>query len=733
MDNQDNDVTVTGEGSPTAAPVSGNTPAPEVPTARKTHVADLISEIKKDKEHWKPVFERMRTCTKLAANGTTSSTAAKAPDGMYVVPIINRHINQATATLYAKNPKAVAKRKKKLLYKLWDGDPATITAAFQAIQPPQPPVGPDGAPMQAPPAPIDPMTGQPAPFQPDPNAVALLEEIAQAKAMLLQYERMAETMELLFAYFLQEQDSGYKEQFKALVRRVKVCGVGYIDLGFQRQMQRNPDIAAQIADVSSQVAAIEAGITQLQSGDIEADTAKAEELRLLMEDLQQKVDVIVREGPTLSFPRAWEVIPDRRCRHLKTFAGARRVSREFNMTAEEILETYKVDVGKNFTAYKSLSAPGGGAVETKVDPTDGTARVWVVQDKRKQQSYVVCDGYPDFLVEPSEPDVRIERFWTIFPLVFNEVESDDGDEAVSIFPPSDVWNARHMQTEYNSKRQGRREHIIAARPGWVSPRGSLEEEDKKNLAAKQAFEVIELNALATGEKLSDKLQGIPVPGMDPNLYETETTFADIQRVVGSQAANLGGTSGDTATESSIAEHSRDTANASDVDDLDTMLSQLARALGQLMLTELSKETVLEIAGPGAVWPDLPPSREEIVKDLILEVEAGSSGRPNNAAVLANYERAMPWLSMLPGVNPAPLAKKGLQALDIDTDDMIVEGAPSIMALNQMAGRNAQAGAGPNAPENQGGQGSDNAQQVDQRNEPGSQPSYQAPDASGPSG
>ncbi|MGZ5987568.1 MAG: hypothetical protein ACXWLZ_00830, partial [Rhizomicrobium sp.] len=154
---------------------------------------------------------------------------------------------------------------------------------------------------------------------------------------------------------------------------------------------------------------------------------------------------------------------------------------------------------------------------------------------------------------------------------------------------------------------------------------------------------------------------------------------------------------------------------------------LARAMGQLLLTELSKDTVIEIAGPGAVWPDLPPSREEIVKDLILEVEAGSSGRPNNAATLANYERAMPWLSMLPGVNPAPLAKKGLKALDIDADDMIIEGAPSIQAINQMAGQqNMHAGAGPNAPQNQGGQGDSNGKQPEQPNEPGPQPAFPAP-------
>jgi len=710
-----------GEGAPQPVNVGAANDKPPVDPGRAALVEKILKEIKADKAHWGPAFKRMRTCMKLAANGTTSKEDAEAENGKYVVPIINRLIGVAVATLYAKNPKAVAKRKQKLMYKLWDGDPATLLAAVQKLQQPAPGM-------------VDPTTGMAAPAAPDPNAVALLAEVTQAKTEFIQYDRMAKTMELLFAYFLQEQDSGYKEMFKALVRRTKVCGVGYVELGFQRVLQKNPDISAQIADVTSQIASIEAQIAIAEKDEVQAGTAEAERLKIMLEDLQSKEEILVREGPTLSFPRALDIIPDRKCKHLKTLAGSRWLHREYNMDREEILATWKVDVGTNFTAYKTITDAQGNVTQIKDTPADAnSAKVYCGWNKVDQNYYVVCEGYPDFIVPPQAPIVQIERFWPVFPLVFNEVEAENDDGSVSIFPPSDVWNARHMQTEYNSSRQGKREHKIAGRPRWVSPRGALEVEDQNKLASAEPFSVTEINALATGEKLADKLQPIPLPGLDPNLYETETVFADIQRTVGVQAANLGGTSGDTATESSIAEHSRDTSNASDVDDLDTMLSALSRAMGQLLLTEMSKESVIEIAGPGAVWPDLPPTREQIVKDLILEIEAGSSGRPNNAAVLANYERAMPWLSLLPGVNPSPLAKKGLQALDIDTDDMFIEGAPSITAINQMAGRNMQAGGGPNAPEQQGGQGGDNAKQPDQPNEPGPQPSYQAPNAAGPTG
>lgn len=685
----------------------------EVDPARAALVNRWLKDVKDAKEHWADAFKRMDVCMKLAANGTTNDSDAKAENGNYVVPILNRLMNQAVASLYAKNPKAVAKRKQKLLYKLWDGDPASIAAAMQKLAPA--PAAPamghnDGPPMEGASveqAPVE-------PIEPDPAAIALLMEIQEVKAQLVQYDRMAKTMGLLFQYYLEEQDCGYKEQFKALVRRTKVCGVSYVDLDFQRILKKNPDVAAQIADTTSMMATIEAQLTQLQAGEIEEGTAKMEELRLLLEDLQTKVDIIAREGPVLSFPRAKEIIPDKKCRHLKTFSGCRWVAREYDLTAEEILEVYGIDVGKNYTSYTK-----DGKVAS--DRDKGCCRVYRIQDKRNQQVLTVCDGYSDFLVEPSEPDVKIERFWTTFPLVFNEVESDD-----EIFPPSDVWNARHMQKEYNAQREGLREHRIAARPGYVAPKGKLEDEDKKKLANKQAFEVVELIGLTPGEDIKAVLQSLPTPGVDPTFYETETVFNDMQRVVGVQEANLGGTSNSTATESSIAENSRATGTGSDVDDLDTMLSALARGMGQLMLTELSKETVIEIAGPGAVWPDMPPTREQVVKDLILEIQAGSSGRPNQAAELAKFERAMPYLTMLPGINPIPLAKKGLDLLDIDIEEAIIEGSPSIIALNQLAGRQAAAsGAGPNDPNQQGAEGEQNAPGPAQANEPQSQPAYPA--------
>src|SRR3546814_13935428 len=83
-----------------------------------------------------------------------------------------------------------------------------------------------------------------------------------------------------------------------------------------------------------------------------------------------------------------------------------------------------------------------------------------------------------------------------------------------------------------------------------------------------------------------------------------------------------------------------------------------------------------MAGEGAVWPAL--SREDVISEIFLTVKAGSSGRPNKAAEIANRERAFPFIVQLPGsagVANAMLTDY-LDLLDIDPGDAVLEGLRS---------------------------------------------------------
>ena len=635
----------------------------DVPEPRRKLVKEWQDKILADKEHWKKDFDRMRENMQLAYAGAKEDWAES---GNYVVPIIMRHINMAVAALYAKNPTATAQMRKRLYYKIWDG---TVEMVKEAMANPM-----------------------------DPNAMALLQEIDAVKKQQTMIKRVGKTLETLFHYYMNEPEPNIKLQVKQMLRRAKVCAVGYVWYGFQRNFKKNPDITAQIEDLTNKLATMERIAEDIKDDQVTEGDSEIEVLRSQLEDLKKQENVVAREGPVLDFPQSTEIVPSKKCKNFAGFIGAPHLTREYHMTVEDVKEIYKIDVSKNHKAYAEDEKGALVAVDnpaTGEDVQKNNVTVWVVFNKALKQTFTIVEGYPDFVEEPATPKVYIESFWPCLAFVPNAHE-----HYKKACPLSDVYHLRHPQREYNLSRQGLREHRQQNRPMYVTLKGAMEEQDRKAVANPSSGLIIELAALQNEPDINKLLQKMPAIAIDPALYETKSIMEDVVRVAGSQDAQFGQTTGGTATESTIAENSRQTTNSSITDDLDEFLSSMVRTMGQIMLYELSPETVMEIAGPGAVWPTF--SREDIAKEVYLEIRAGSSGRPNQAADLAKMERAMPYLLQMPGINPIPLAEKYATLLELDVEEMVAEGVPSIMALNAMMAKAAAIQPGSGAPSQQGG-------------------------------
>lgn len=678
--------------------VDRDNPNPEASV--RQYITKWQDKIKAAKKYFKDDFDRMRDDMKIVRQGASDDWLAQKN---YTVAIINRYINQAVASLYARNPTAIAERRKTLDFTLWDGKPETAMAAFQQVQ-----------------------AG-------DPNAMATLMDIEQGRQSKAMVDRIGQVMEILFDYYANEQKPRLKPSVKALVRRAKTCGVGYIMLGFQRQFaQLSPDDTATLADARNTLGELQRRMQDYMDAEISTGSEdELFELETLIQQLEDQSNIILREGPLFMFPRATEIIIDPECKQLAGFIGAGWIVREFYKSPDDVQKLYNKDVKKSFTPYTENGKDDLATYSSTVD-SEGNANgkksglvcIWEVYNKDLNETFTIADGYGGFLREPGVPDYWMEGFWPVFALTFNECESED-----KLYPFSDVHQLKHVQAEYNRSRQYRRLHREANKPKYMSIKGRLSKEDKELLASHQAHSLIELDGMGTNEPVGNLIQQFKSVPMDPALYETNSEMEDVLRIVGAQEANIGGAAGSTATEVSVGESSRMTSLSSNVDDLDEFLSDVISACGQLMLMELSKETVQEIAGVGAVWPEL--NREQIAKQIYLKVRAGSSGRPNKAAELANMERGMPYLLQLPGVNPYPLAKRYADLLEINIDDIIVEGLPSITAINAQMGKNntGQPGGegGPSDPNQQGNNGANNAP-APMGNEPGPQPSYQTPGA-----
>lgn len=683
-------------------------------------VTAILKKIASDKHHFRKAFTQMREDMKMARTGRVGNWS----EDKYTANIIGRHVKQKTAALYAKNPKAVAGRRETLDFAIWDENPDSLMMAYQVVQQAQ---AQAQAMLAATPPQVDPMTGMPVPPQMPPQvmqAQALVQDAQQGLAKRDQIRKTGLTLQALFAYAMGEQQPvDFQTSMKQLVRRACTTGVGYVEVCFEREMGAPPEIVGRMDDAKARLAHIQRLLGEAGEGEMEADDAEAAELERTIADLAAQPEIVVREGLVFDFPKSTKVIPDKNCESLVGFHGAQHLTLEYLYTPERVKELFGVDVGKGFTPYKSDDKDDGENLKVKEDndaaekAKDGDlVCVYKHYDKPSGLVYYVADGYRDFLREPAAPDVFVEGFWPVYALTFNEVEDED-----TLFPPSDAALLKSMQESYNKSRQAKSDHRYAARPRWGYPRGGLEEEDAKLLGSAPPFSTIPLN-LGPQEKIQDKLQPIPVPGVDPNLYDTGEVFTDIQLVGGAQEANYGGVAKATATESAIAANATASSDSTSVDDLDAFLTRIARASGQIMLREMSTETVQKIVGVGAVWPE-GMGLSDIAEEIYLEIEAGSSGKPNQAVEVKNWQMMLPFLIQMPGVNPLWIAKETVRRLDdkVDISEAIAAGIPSIVAQNSMQQP------GPmdpgNAPSAQGPEGAQNAPAGPAEQQAGSDPAF----------
>lgn len=711
---------------PAAEPVDGA--KADVEPSRANLVTRVIKDVKEDRDFHAKAFKQMRRDMFIARNGRIPEYPAE----HYKANLAGRHVKQKTAALYAKNPKAAARRRETMDFAVWDESPDSLKMAMQVLQQAQ-------QLMAQAPQNVDPMTGQPGlAVEPPPEmmiafqkAQEVVADFQQGMERRTQISKIGKTLEILFAQAMREQKPlDFKTGMKKLVRRACTTGVGYLELAFQRETGPRPATLEKLADFRARLDHMRVLVERTSDTEnpIMPDDPEIAELEASMQSLQQEPEMVLREGLIMEFHQSTKVIPDKLCQSLVGFVGARRVTIEYLYTPDQIREVFNVDIGSKYQGYRTGTSeerkknPAGtvtdideeGDAPKLIGMGEGLVCVWKMYDKASGLVYYVADGYNDFLREPAAPDVFVEDFWPIYALTFNDVESE-----TDLFPPSDVHLMVDQQQEYNRSRQGMREHRRAARPRYVYQIGALEKEDAVAIAQSEPFDATGVN-LPQGSKIGDVLDVVPVPGVDPNLYETGQIFTDIQLAVGSSEAQFGGTAKATATESAIAAGSSAASDQSSVDDLDAFLTNVARASGQILLKEMSEEQVKAVVGIGAVWPHL--TLEEIADELFLEVEAGSSGKPNQAVELENWNKILPFILQMPGINPTWIARETLKRLDdrADLTEALTEGLPSIMAQNGMA----QASTGDPAtdPNAQGAQGGNNAP-LDDGAQPGSGPAF----------
>jgi methylmalonyl-CoA mutase cobalamin-binding subunit len=670
--------------------------------SREELVKEINHWVKETASFWEPMFERMRD--KIDFAGGDQWDEGKTDSTCYQVNFVQRQLNQDVAAKYARNPQVTIERKKRLEHTKWDGTMEQLQQAKMALQQAAEMALQDSA------ATGTPQEGPPTEF------AEIVMDYAQGLQRKKLFDRIAETLEMLITFEMEEQRPDFESEMKSLSLREGVTGAGFLFIKFQRETETVPTTTATTVGVLEKMQAIQARARELsQDPTYSEDSACAEELKLMVQSLtaqleQQEVKLL-REGVVFDFKPTTSILIDPACRSLHEFVGAGRIAELLYLTPRQV----EAQWGKNvkcdgtaryaddgselsFAADKKGQTRSDGGKSTEAWPDGAKVRVAIVYDKKAQLKYVVCDGYPDFLEEPDQPWPAVKGFWPCAALKYQrvEVEKNKPKEGITIFGQSKVDLMRPMQCELNRSQEGKREHRIGNRPGYLFAEGSIDATEAALIGGMAANSGLGLKNIPPGTDLRSVIIPKPTVPIDPALYERESVMNDVFLAVGSQSSNLGAQQGnEKATGQAIAEQSRVTGVSSEVDEQDKFLTEVMRIAGEMLLQGMQESTVKRKVGPGAVWPlsqrgmDGMQAQgvltiEDCLDQLVIKIEAASSGRANQALDIANWKEMWPSLlaaAQALGLSLAPLLKEQAKILGFKFDlDEWLASAPPMMPM-----------------------------------------------------
>lgn len=637
------------------------------------------------REFWQPVFKRIREEQAFAAgNQWPDGTGSDWFTEKYVGDRIQQMLNRLQASRYAKNPKTQATTRERMVFEFWDESEESLAGARAILAAAQPILDQAAEAMalgQQPTAPPPPQIAR---------AQQLLQDYEQGMAEKALFAKVARTADLLVQ---QQWDTAQPEfivQMKQLVTRVDTSRVGYIKVSYRRdEKPQDPLQSAKVVNLRTRLTTLKSQLDKIAAGEIETDSAQAQEtavlLKLVTEELSQaEKPEFEDEGPVDDFLTATSVIIDPACRSLKEFIGAEWICHEMLMPVEEAEAKFGIslfDVGA--VLYDDSGPLGKPEARSQQADSKGCKKVcvWHVEDKKTGTCFVLIDGVKHFIKPPYVNLPKVKRFWSIVALTYHvtEVEVNDPKNDVTCYGKSTVRRVMPMQVDINSQGEELRQLRIAARPGKIGVASKFGENDRAKLsAARSSHDCVFLQDIQPGEKVSDYIQDFPMPTVTPELYNPALADQAMLLAGGVSSSNMGNqNSGETATGQAIAEGSRISVDDSQTDDLDYFLGIVAQMHWEMSLQEMSVEVVKQKVGRGAVFPDI--AKDKFATDIFIEIEAGSSGKPNAALEAAKAEKLGPLIiQAIADPRLAFLVKIYARILDanIDIDEILKAGSAS---------------------------------------------------------
>lgn len=474
-------------------------------------------------------------------------------------------------------------------------------------------------------------------------AVSVADSVSSMQAELVR--NFARTLEIVTNRQIRE--AGIKRQGKRQLRSGMITRVGWLKASYQRDYAADPLIANRMNDAQDNIARLRSLIAECERDGIDSSEheRKYAELEEAVETLQQQPEVVVAEGMVIDRVLTDDILVDPDVREIEDYLQGQWMAHGAWITDDEARVKYGLtdDEVKQATRYRNRNPTehdedghGTATSGAHADDSVGLLRAWEIWDRRANRVRTWIEGMRRWAKPAFVPARQGRRWYPFFGLILNPL---DGER----WPQSDVELLEKLQDEYNETREKFAKHRDSIVPATAARKGDLTEDDVKKLQSRTVGELLLLDGPDDpNAPLANSIAEVNQARIDPAAYDTAATRADFDLVSGASDAARGSVvRAKTATEAEYLEQGLGERTEERRDTIEDLTSDIATFAAEVLLQELTPEQVRRIAGPDAVWPELP--REEIYDLVQIEVRAGSTGRPNKTKEREAWREFLPLL------------------------------------------------------------------------------------------
>lgn len=476
-------------------------------------------------------------------------------------------------------------------------------------------------------------------------------------------EDMAKTGELVVSRLW--KDAKLKKRMRKMVRSTLSVSHAWMKGQMVSDKIPQPTLEAELNDAQQNLRDIEALQKQLdptQPGYTdpgEDETAARElELRTTIDSINKKLEVSVKRSLALDYIPVEDIQVSLDVASIEDYLDADWIAHITYMPQEELMSQFSgltqedIKTAKLYYRKQDQVTSQGQAVAkavgqtieqeayTSVLPPEGSLPFGKIVERWNRRTGHIetgVEGIAKWAVLPFPPPYQSSRFYSFFYLSFFEVVN-------SRFPQSLSYREAKLQDEYACTRSNFREVRERSFPGIIVNAGQLADTELEKLKNSKNAEIVALKPTDPMANLQTMFAEKPISRIDPRLYDTAPILNDMDRISGVQQAQSGAVDTEkTATEAEIQQGGYNVRTTANRDMMESMLSELAQYTMETSMQCLPTEQVQKMVGTGALWPE-GMSIDEILQMWVVEVEAGSSGKPKNRGDREAWATVMPLLA-----------------------------------------------------------------------------------------